>query len=550
MPLCLSAFPPFAFPLEPGGAIVQASSYLSRDLKNKIQEHLDKTFGTGNAEVFVHVDVGFSLKLKEELQNSLSAYLSGQLGRTAKDAPADDAGAENPSSYKWLFPGIADSGDPQASGTDTFILPGFSAVGTGVSVPTGGAPPGSRKAADGRYPFSDPNFLYAVGLEVKSVFVKVALDYSLPADAEAKVQTLIGSFLTLDAARGDRLVVTRFSMPNPFMELLKDSKVLGTVLQWGTIGIILIIGLVATTFLALITWRSLVGVLAQWVVAFSAARQKSIEVKFEFPDKLRAYLEGRMAKDKEGEDELPGGAGDEKLIEMAAQKSEAPGEAEIKIAPARVADLYHLIGQENPNHIALVVARLPVATKKAFLEQFPSERLGEVIKAMAEPQMVETELMERLKEELEHRIAGVVGGAQEIVNTLNAVDLLLREKMLKTIESQDANLYRIVRGKVLLFGDITYWSEQELNMLLSRVQIHELAIAISDGLSDPGLKDKIFHSLPKKTSQILQEYLVTVGRPPVERILQAQNKILKLAEEMILQNTLPHPMDRARLSAQ
>lgn len=535
-----------------GSTILDVSSRLSRELKARMQEHLDKIFGFGKSEVFVHVDVGFSEEVKKEFEKTLKSYLAGETTQSELKQKMQQAQAaappEPPSNYNWLFPGL--SREAASSSNEAFILPGFTVQGyggqgvgaSGAQGPAGGTGfPMIVNRQPPATPFADPNFLYAIGLEIRRIFVKVALDQTLPADAEMKVQALVAALLELNPQRGDRFVVTRFRMPNPILELFKDSAFLSVVLKWATIAILILIGLMLATLFILLALRSFFGLLEHWVNAFLAMRHRTNEIKLDLPEWLKAALPAPTALDDDQ------AAGLERTASEAAALPKAGEAVVIRIPPQKAADLYYLIGKEDPGHVALVVARLPEDTKSAFLNKLPPDQMGKILAGLANPQYVEPEMMHRLKEELERRVAGVVGGQEETLRVLEAVALSVRLRMLKTLERQNAELYRSLRKRLLLFEDLLYFTEQELNLLLSKIPIQDLTTAIANGITPLNLKEKVLRSLPRRTAQTVQEMLAMTGKPPEDKILEAQDRILRIAQKMITDGGLRHPLSEVAL---
>ncbi|MEK6542890.1 MAG: FliG C-terminal domain-containing protein, partial [Elusimicrobiota bacterium] len=327
---------------------------------------------------------------------------------------------------------------------------------------------------------------------------------------------------------------------NPIMELFKNSEFLSVVLKWATIAILILIGLMLATLFILLALRSFFGVLENWVTAFATLRNRRNEVKIDLPEWLKDMIPilARAWPD------LPPPV----ITEEEKKKKELLPDIEAIVIPvSKAADLFYLIGKEDPAHIALVVAKLPEDTKSAFLSRLPLDRMGQVLASLSNPQYVEPEVMQRLKDELEKRILGVVGGEEETVRVLDATSLSIRLKMLKTLERQNAELYRNIRKRVLVFEDLLYYTEQELNVLLSKIPIQDLTIAIADTLTPLNLKEKIMRSLPKRTAQTLNELLSMTGKPPEDKVLSAQDKILKAAQKLIAESGLRHPLSEMSL---
>lgn len=575
-----------SFALESGGStVLEVSSRLSKDLKTRIQEHLDRIFGFGRSEVFVQVDVGFSKEIRSEFEKTLRAFLSGEMSRASVQAQMGQIQAQiqaqvqdqvkqggyTPPSpgYQWLFPGLAnEAGGGTPGQAQSYILPGFTMQSVGgagsPAAPAAPAAPAPSGYSGGpqqimAFPFSDPNFLYAIGLEIKRIFVKVAIDQSLPSDSETKVQALLAALLEIDPERGDRVLITRFQIPNPIFELFKDPKFLGVVLQWATIAVLILLGLSCLTLLGLLALRGMIGFFEQIAQAFVVARNRSLELKFDLPLWLRESLPMiRLKKVEEVEQhssvtsrqgEEGGGAMATAGGGVGGGASGPPRDLTIRIPADKAADLCHLIGKEDPKHIALVVAKLPSDTRSAFLSNLAPEKLSDVLTAMANPQYVESDMMMHLKEELERRVVGVVGGEHAILQTLESLHLMMRMKLLHNLEVQNAALFKVVRKKILLFEDLIHVPEQELNVLLSKVPIQELTIAIADGITPPALKEKILRALPKKTAATLTELLSMAGHPPEDKILEAQDKILRMAQKMIADGSMRHPLAEPALEA-
>lgn len=456
-----------------------------RALEMKVEEILLRLLGPNQAKVVINATMDFTKVEKMQLSSG-----------------AGDA--DRNSMFKWQ--NIASQG--QDAGVQ-HLLPGFP-----VASPLN--PMAAETQAYEKHLSFPPNF-------VKKLNVSVILSKDIAnVDAE-NIRVVVSDLLGLDAKRGDDIVILKA----PFAPF------------WKTIWY-------APESLALVfkyTMLTFMGIVAMVVVAIGFL-------------KLAAAMNG-MAKAQQAHQinmDLsggPGGAGEEPAALPGAEKpalahdgadkggGEA-GTAELvfNVKLEQVPTLVHMIGSEDPANIALVTAHLAPEVKTEFLKNLPPEITSEIVASMAEVRFVEPDVIMTLKDELEHRLSGAVGGIAKVMDVVDKVGLRAKTDLLKRLEERHPEVARTVRARLFLFEDVARLSDKDLSILISAVKIEDWAAAAWE--MDEELKGRIKAQMADKTWQMLEQTM-QFGRPPREKTDQAMTAAVEAALSLIQQGRISAP---------
>jgi flagellar motor switch protein FliG len=214
-------------------------------------------------------------------------------------------------------------------------------------------------------------------------------------------------------------------------------------------------------------------------------------------------------------------------------------ETTIKIAAQQLGGLYQLIGRESADRIAMVISRLEPQLRTDFLGFFEGERLAQILQSLSQPQFVDPEMLAQLKQKLERKLSGFFGGEEDVLKLLGIANTETRNSLLKTIEDKTPDLYQKIRPKILLFEDLTYFADVDFIKILSRIPLEKISWIISN--HDDALKEKIFRCLPKKTVETLNQLVGWSGALPKQRVRQAKEELLVMADRMMNEGIISHP---------
>ncbi|MBI4395892.1 MAG: hypothetical protein HY548_02270, partial [Elusimicrobia bacterium] len=480
---------------------------LSQQLQDQLQITLDQVFGKHKTAALVDVQLDLAPQLKKQFEKSWS---ESPAVKTSKESNAA------PSALPW--PSLGGSQDS---------LDLFSKKKSQAAQSVAGSP------GTGSSPFSDPSFLLSAGLELKRLSVKVLLDQSLGPKSEETAEKVIAGVVALDPARGDRLVIDRVEMPSVRDELFRDPNVLLSLMQK-----------LPYTFIALV-FGGIILIIA--IMAMGVFRSSTYRIAGALEALGTAATSHRLSVNRDAAAALgqTAGAGGDKALPLSASEEGKALEGEksrrllLDIKPGQVQHLHHLLKNEPIDNIALVVPHLPEKVRAAYLALQPPEKIAAILSMMSQIIMVEPELMIRLKEELEKRLSGSVGGIEDVVRILEAAKGADRKKLLSALQEKDPALAARVRAKVFMFEDLERFGDGDLALIFSQVKLDVLAFAMS-GLNN-GFQARVRAALTEFQQKAVDEILET-RKPSEEKIQDARDQLVEVAQRLVRESRLAAPL--------
>ncbi|MBW1708138.1 MAG: flagellar motor switch protein FliG, partial [Deltaproteobacteria bacterium] len=98
------------------------------------------------------------------------------------------------------------------------------------------------------------------------------------------------------------------------------------------------------------------------------------------------------------------------------------------------------------------------------------------------------------------------------------------------LEEQDSYLADKVRQKMFVFEDLLDVDDKNFRDILQNVDNQQLARALKTASEE--LKQKIFHNLSERASEMLKEDIEVMGPVRLAEVEEAQQAILKIAKRL------------------
>ena len=199
--------------------------------------------------------------------------------------------------------------------------------------------------------------------------------------------------------------------------------------------------------------------------------------------------------------------------------------------------IVHLLVNENPQRIALVLSYLDSKKAADVLTALPEDTQVEVVTRMANMEGVIPEYIREAEVVLEQRLAKMgtadqtnVGGIDTVVQIINSVDRGSEKHILDALTLQDPDLAESVKKKMFVFEDIAKLSNQAMQMVLKQVDQNDLSIALK-GANDE-VKSFIMSNISKRLQEMIADDLQVMG--PVRRhdVEEAQQKIVNVIRSL------------------
>lgn len=446
-------------------------------LEQKVDDVLGRLLGPNQAKVLVEATMDFNRTEKLEV--------SGQI-------PADK---NNP--FKWQGAG----GDAQAG---DYLMPGFPSFASGAT---------ENKTYNRQ-------MMYPSAF-VKKMTVSIIVNRDL-ADLDAEnVKRVVSEMLMLDSKRGDQLSVIRTPFAPFWRTIWYTPAAISMVLKY--------------------VMLSLMGIIAMIVVAvgfLKLAGAMSTMAKVQQSHQITMEL---------GKGGAPGGPepGLAVLPAPAAAGAETYGVVEegkvtFNVRLAQVPFLVNLMGSEDPANVALVAGHLPPEVRTGFLKKLPPDFASEVIINMAKIRFVEPEIIATLKDELERRLSGAVGGIDGALDAIESVNLRAQRVMLAELQQRQPELAEEVRRHILMPDDLSLLAERDLSLMVSAVKVEEWAAALFELPED--LRRKVKAQMAEKTWQMIEQSM-SYGTPSAEKTEEAVGRVMEVALGLIREGRIARPVN-------
>jgi len=233
----------------------------------------------------------------------------------------------------------------------------------------------------------------------------------------------------------------------------------------------------------------------------------------------------------------------------ARDRQDSPGQPEdgdvvFNVRPAQVPFLVNMMVSEDPANVALVAGHLPADVRGEFLRKLPSSFASDVLISMAKIRFVEPDVIYTLKDELERRLGGTMGGLDGVLSALEGVTLSAKRGMLGELLKKQPELAAEVRKHILLPDDIALFSDRDLSLMVAAVKVEEWACALFD-LPD-AVRQKVKGQMAEKTWQMVEQSM-SYGTPSPGKTEEAMENIMRAAAGLIKEGKIAWPADPEKL---
>ena len=398
------------------------------------------------------------------------------------------------------------------NGFKDYLVPGFPAFGN----------TGTENKSYSREMLSPSAF-------VKKMSVSVILNRNIPDQDASNIRSVVSEILMLDVKRGDQLSVIKASFAPIWRTVWYTPEAISMVLKY--------------------VMLSLMGIIAMIVVAvgfLKLAGAMSTMAKVQQSHQITMEL-GKNGAPAGAESGLPALAGPGAGTQAAGGEdvqSEEGGKVVFNIRLEQVPFLVNMMGSEDPANVALVAVHLLPEVRSGFFKKLPSAFASDVIMNMAKIRFVEPEIITTLKDELERRLSGAVGGIDGALGAIESVNLRSRRAMLAELEQKHPELAKEVRKRMLMPDDLALLAEKDLSLMVTAVKVEEWSSALFE--LPEAVRQKVKGQMAEKTWQMIEQSM-SYGTPSPEKMEEAVERIMAIAAGMIKEGRIANPLDGARL---
>ena len=199
--------------------------------------------------------------------------------------------------------------------------------------------------------------------------------------------------------------------------------------------------------------------------------------------------------------------------------------------------LLNFIQDEHPQTIALILSYLSPGQASAIISALPQDRQADVAKRVAMMDRTSPDVIKEVEKILESKLASlvnqdytIIGGVDQVVEILNAVDRGTEKHIMETLEIEEPELADEIRKKMFVFEDILLLDDRAIQRVLRDVDNNDLALALKG--SNEQVQNAIFNNLSKRLATMIKEDMEFMGPVRMKDVEEAQQKIVNIIRKL------------------
>lgn len=353
---------------------------------------------------------------------------------------------------------------------------------------------------------------------IKKIKVSLIVNESVSDQMIANLTNITKQVLSLDEKRGDEVVVIKSLFAPIWKTVWYDPQSVNFIIKYIILSLVGIISLliVAMGFLKLATAMNTM-----------AKVQQTHQITMEVGPSQGGAFGGVLTEVTKPQGLLEAS----KPSATFQEEGETSEKIYFNVKSYQIDALVNLMIKEDPSNVAIVVDHLRDDIKKEFISRLPEDFAAEIIKGLSQIRFIDKDTIMTLKEELEARLEGVIGGVKNTIELLNNLSWLEKSRIAKNIESRYPELYLELKKHILLFEDIRFFEPNEISIIVSSTSIEDWANVFS--IMDEGLKEKLQAEFSQTAWKIIEERSkAEISKENIERsITNIMNTIERLVNE-------------------
>lgn len=202
--------------------------------------------------------------------------------------------------------------------------------------------------------------------------------------------------------------------------------------------------------------------------------------------------------------------------------------------------VFHIIKDEAPGIIGIVLAQLSAETANTVLSDIPPDRRDEIILEMGKLKKIPVTVYKDIADKLTKKALQVeslkyvtTDGVEALVKLLEASAPDVEQQILKSVSQQNIALVQEIRKVYVTFDELTLLPDKVLADILRGVDREIITNALIGAGAE--IKNKIITNLPTRMKIIVSDTLKSLeeeGGVPTEEIYNARKNITKRIREL------------------
>ena len=200
--------------------------------------------------------------------------------------------------------------------------------------------------------------------------------------------------------------------------------------------------------------------------------------------------------------------------------------------------LVQYLQEEHPQTIALVLAHLPPKNAAGVLAGLEPDVQREVAHRIATMDRTSPEVIERVEAAMQTRLGAArspeeftkKGGVRDLASMLNNSDRGTERAILNDLDTSNPELAEQVRALMFVFEDIVSLDDRQIQTILRRVDMKQLALAMKGVRAD--VREAILRNMSERAALTLTEELELMGPVRVRDVEAAQSEVVRVVRQL------------------
>ena len=179
----------------------------------------------------------------------------------------------------------------------------------------------------------------------------------------------------------------------------------------------------------------------------------------------------------------------------------------------------------NINNIAVIASFLRPKLAARLISEFKLEDQSVIAIALADEKMVNRDSIEKLESHIKNGLECLMGGDHVFQNAFNYISSEIKQNVLNHLSKSNVDGYKKVRKNIIMFEDLKFLEAEDLQILISEINMNHLSIALISASED--LKTKIISGLTGGARNMIEQFIEYRGG-------QYSKKAIEMAQEELL----------------
>ena len=124
----------------------------------------------------------------------------------------------------------------------------------------------------------------------------------------------------------------------------------------------------------------------------------------------------------------------------------------------------------------------------------------------------------------------IIGGVDNVVEILNAVDRGTEKHIMETLEIEEPELADEIRKKMFVFEDILLLDDKSIQRVLKEVDSSDLTVALKS--ANEQVQNAIFNNVSSRLAVMIKEDMEFMGPVRMKDVEEAQQKIVNIIRKL------------------